>query len=239
MKRGLVSFLMICTLLFGQIPTVRAVGGEVIFRGTSERFSFAPGSKYTTTDLFTELKDAMPGDFLKETIAVANKSHHADGVKLYLRVAPHSSENSITYSESHETADGKDQTGIPGKRDETLASMSDFLSQLTLRVYHGNTLVFEDALGDPAKLEEAVYLGTLERNHSLELKLELEVPAQLDNRYANRVGEMDWIFTAEVFDDPGKPDVPRTGDGIIAAVVIMGISGLLFLLILLTGRRRK
>ncbi len=234
-----VSFLMICVICIGMSPAVMAAGGKITFRGTSERFSFSPGSGYTTTDLFDGFKDVMPGDLLTETISIRNQSRQGDDVKLYLRVVPHDSDNLASYSESYENSDGKDQTGMIGHRDETVTSMADFLSQLTLRVFHGNRLIFENALYNPASITDAVYLGTLEHYRTLDLKLELKVPTELDNRYANRVGETDWIFTAEIFDNPENPDIPKTGDMILAAVVIMGISGILFVVILLTGRRRK
>jgi hypothetical protein len=37
------------------------------------------------------------------------------------------------------------------------------------------------------------------------LDVELSVPIGLDNRYANRIGEVDWVFIAEGFDDPTPP----------------------------------
>lgn len=233
------SLLLIIFLFCGGIPAAQAAGGRVAFRGAEEKFSFAPGSGYTVTDLFPGFKDVMPGDVLTQTLAVRNQSRQRGVVKLYLRAVPHGSGNSLSYSGSFEDSDGKDQSGIPHQRDETVNSMSDFLSQLTLRVFHGTKLVSENALSDSGSMMDGVYLGTLERYEGLDLILELEVPAELDNRYARRVGETDWIFTAEVFENAKEPDVPKTGDMILAAIVIMSISGLLFLLILLTGRRSK
>lgn len=242
MKRlfySVVPFLMMCLICFRMSLAASAAGGEITFLGRSEEFSFSPGSGYTTTDLFDSFKNVMPGDVLEETITVKNKSKQKGEVKLYLQVIPHDSKNPASYSERYEYMDGKDQSGIRGYRDETVASMSQFLSQLTLRVFHGNTLLMENALYNPANASDTVFLGSLERYQTLDLKLELELPAELDNRYANRVGETDWLFTAEILEDPEKPEIPKTGDMILAAVVIMGISGLMFAVILLTGRRRK
>lgn len=233
------SLLLIIFLFCSGIPAAQAADGRVIFRGGEEKFSFAPGSGYTVTDLFPGFKDVMPGDILTKTITVSNQSRQQGIVRLYLRAVPHGPGNPLSYSGSFEDIDGKDQTGIPYQRDETVNSMADFLSQLTLRVFHGTKLVSENALSDSGSMLDGIYLGTLKRYEDLALRLELEVPAELDNRYARRVGETDWVFTAEVFEKTGNPDVPKTGDMILAAVVIMTISGLLFLLILLTGRRRK
>ena len=234
--RNLTAMLLMTCFLTNMVLSASAAWGSVVFHGKEEKFTMEPGSSYSSTDLFSGFKDAMPGDVLTETITVTNRSWDGDYVKLYLRTQPHSADNSLSYSEVYEALDGKDQTGIPGQRDETPDSARDFLSRLTLRVYNGNVLVLESS---PVGAEESICLGKLSRNQSIELNLELEVPAELNNRYADRVGEVDWIFTAEIFSDPGKTDVPKTGDMIFAAVVIMGISGLLFLLILFTGRRRK
>lgn len=234
--RTLSTIWLLAFLLTDMLPRASAAWGSVVFHGKEEKFTMEPGSGYSSTDLFSGFKDAMPGDVLSETITITNRSWDGDYVKLYLRMQPHDADNPLTYSESYEALDGKDQAGIPGKREETPDSNRDFLSRLVLRVYNGNALLCESS---PGMADEGVYLGSLRRNRSIELNLELEVPAELDNRYADRVGEVDWVFTAELFSDPGKPDIPKTGDMIFAAIVIMGISGLLFLLILFTGRRRK
>lgn len=230
-----IMLLMVC-LFTGMIPRASAAWGSVVFHGKDDKFTMEPGSGYSSTDLFSGFKDAMPGDVLTEVITITNRSWDGDYIKLYLRTQPHDTDNPLSYKETYEQIDGKDQTRTPGKREETLVSTGDFLSKLVLRIYSGNTLIHESS---PGNAEETIFLGILRRNQSTELHLELEVPVTLGNTYANRVGEVDWIFTAESFSDPGKPDIPKTGDMIFAAVIIMGISALLFLLILLAGRRRK
>ena len=47
------------------------------------------------------------------------------------------------------------------------------------------------------------------RFKSTTLTVKLQVPAELGNEYANRVGEVDWVFTAEELDPQGNP---KTGD---------------------------
>lgn len=236
LARNVSVMLLILSLFAEAVPGASAAWGTVVFHGKNEKFTMEPGSGYSATDLFSGFKNAMPGDVLLETITVTNRSWDGDYLKLYLRTQPHSADNPLSYSETYEELDGKDQTGISGKREETLDSTRNFLSSLVLRIYSGNALIHESS---PDTMEDAIYLGALRRNQSAQLNLELEVPVTLGNAYANRVGEVDWIFSAEIFSDPGKTDIPKTGDMIFAAVMIMGISGLLFLLILLTGHRKK
>lgn len=229
---------LLLTLFLGMIPKVSAAYGEVIFHGKSEKFSFKPGSGYTSTDMFGGFKNAMPGDTLSESITVTNRSWDGDYIKLYLRAVPHNAENPLSYSEHFEQIDGKDQSGIPGRRDETAFSSDDFLSQLILRIDDGERVFYEDSLSASGILTDGIYLGFLRRYHSQKLNLELEVPAHLDNRYANRVGEVDWIFTAEVFEEYGKTDVPKTGDRILAAVSCMSLSVFLLAMISIHRKRR-
>lgn len=44
-------------------------------------------------------------------------------------------------------------------------------------------------------------LGTFRTGETATLKVELSVPIELDNKYANRVGEVDWIFHVEAYNE--------------------------------------
>jgi len=69
-----------------------------------------------------------------------------------------------------------------------------------MRIYCGDQLIFEAQPGSAGQLEEFVFLGKLSRNETMELRVELDVPAELGNEYANRVGEVDWVFLVEAVD---------------------------------------
>ena len=206
------------------IPQGMAAESMVMFQRGEEWFSFTPGSGYTDSDLFPEFKDVMPGDRLEQTITVVNRNRDEDAVRFYLRAVPHDDDNPLTYHEGFENQDGKDQQGVSGRRDETAASMEDFLSKLTLRVYSGGRCISVSTAETGGPLENA-YLCSAGPGETVKLRVELEVPVELDNRYANRVGEVDWIFTAEVYKDPGAADVPKTADGIGPAWCSMIVSG--------------
>jgi len=91
-------------------------------------------------------------------------------------------------------------------------------------------------------------LATLGQGATANLTVELSVPISLGNEYANRVGEVDWIFLVEGLDYPDPPQVtptpdvddpqvilpPKTGDtapialfGILACVPVVVLIGLL------------
>lgn len=218
--RNLSSLLLALVMILSLSVTAFAADSSITFKGAQEGFDFQPGSQYTATDLFDSFKDVMPGDKLTETIQVKNEASDCDYIKLYMRAVVHDENgNPLTYSELFENTDGKDQANVAGQRDETVATMQDFLSQLTMRIYNGTELIYIASPDEAGALVNNVLLGTLSKGESLNLKVELDVPIELGNEYANRVGEVDWVFLAECFeyekltvhkvwDDNGYPNRP-------------------------------
>ena len=192
------ALLLVLAMLLSLSITAFAADSTITFKGAQDGFEFQPGSEYTATDLFDAFKDVMPGDELTETIQVKNAATDCDYIKLYMRAVIHDENgNPLTYSETFENADGKDQANVAGERDETVATMQDFLSQLTMRIYNGDDLIYEASPDEAGALVNNVFLGTLSTSESLALRVELDVPIELGNEYANRVGEVDWVFLAE------------------------------------------
>lgn len=220
--KNLSALLLAVVMLLSLSVSAFAADSTVVFKGAEEGFAAQPGSEYTATDLFNSFKDVMPGDALTETIAFRNDAQDCDYIKLYMRAAVHDENgNPLTYSETFENTDGKDQAGIDGQWDETVATMQDFLSQLTMRVYNGSELIYESSPDQAGALAENVLLGALSAGEALTLTVELDVPLELGNEYANRVGEVDWVFLAEaveyekltvhkVWDDNGDPERPES-----------------------------
>lgn len=225
MKRALkkiFSLVLMLTMLMSLATTAFAASpSSITFKGAEEGFDLQPGSEYTATDFFDNFKNVMPGDKLTETVQIQNEAADCDYIKVYMRAVVHDENgNTLTYDEVFENTDGKDQANIDGQRDETVASMQDFLSQLTMRIYNGDELIYNASADEAGALVNNVLLGTLSKGESLNLKVELDVPIELGNVYANRVGEVDWVFLAECFefekltvhkvwDDngyPGRPD---------------------------------
>jgi len=226
-NKHLSALALVLMLLLNMLGVVSAEEGTITFKGAEEGFDFGNGSEYTDSDLFDSFKDVMPGDQLSETIQIKNEAEDCDYIKLYMRAAVHDENgNPLTYSEIFEQLDGKDQSGenqtpVDGQRDESVVTMQDFLSQLTMRIYNGTELIYNAAPSEVGALVNNVLLGTLSKGESLNLKIELDVPIELGNEYANRVGEVDWVFLAEcieyekltvskVWDDNGFPDRPKT-----------------------------
>ena len=227
--------------------TIPVLAADAVVRrdGTSGLVIETTGSGYTDTDLFNNFKDVMPGDERTGTITIKNSVNGFDYVKLYIRAVPHDEQgNPLTYDEAHENTDGKDQQNVDGERDETVATMADFLSKLSMEIYLVNAdgtkqSIFSASPDKSAQLTDSVLLGTFAKGESAKLQAVLHVPAELDNKYANRVGEVDWLFTVEGFNNE-KPLIP-TGQ-LNWPVAVFGALGVLLIaggIIVLTKKKKN
>lgn len=221
MKR-LFSLLLALLLVMALAVPASAASLEIV---SKEKITVKPGSTYSDTDLFDEgFKNVMPGDKISETITIKSGfNFNEDSLKVYMRAVPHTN------------TDNKPVTGVD------VATMEAFLKELTLRVYNMSDkgkLIFEDTANELDGLKENVLLGTFRKNGSIKLKVELEVPIELDNSFAKRTGEVDWLFTVEAYDDPSY-DNPKTGDYIMIAVAVMAVSAVALLVILAAKRKKK
>ena len=173
---------LVLVLLLGMSATAFAES-KVTYEGGAEKFVFLPGSEYSETDLFENFKGVMPGDVITQEITVQNNNSKAEKVKIYLRAVVHDEQGNPL---SEEVA-----------RTEDLVSMQDFLSQLTMTVKQGDKVLFSASPDELDGLKENVLLGAFPGKSYTKLVVELSVPIELGNEYANRVGEVDWVFTAE------------------------------------------
>ena len=211
-------------LALGAAGAAFAADSKVTFESRGEVFSFAPGSKWTATDLFDGFKGVMPGDERTETVAVTNGSQET--VKVYLHADPHDGGNALSDS-------------VAAK--ESLESMREFLSVFDMRVYNGDELIYEGTPDSASSgLESAVLLGELAPGEGVTLKVELEADIdKMTNEHANHVGEVDWVFTVEevpeLLPDTG---LSQTGDD-MPVMLLGGIAIAAVLLVLVAARRRS
>ncbi len=209
-------------LVFGLSGAASAEESSVVYKGHNI-FGFGPGSEFTDTDLFDGFKDVMPGDVLTETVKVSNTASCCDFVKIYMRAEVIGENNPLNANVAEH---------------ESVASMQDFLSQLSMTVWNGDAKIYEASPDETDGLSANVLLGTFRRNKGATLTVRLEVPAELDDAYARRVGEVDWVFVVEEYSD-ADPDIPQTGDHspIFIYIMLMAVSAIAILLLL--KRRRK
>lgn len=198
-------------LLFSALPVANAETGTVTYSGNSGKFIFEPGTSYSPTDLFPDLKDVMPGDNLTQLITVKNHASNKVKVRIYMKAL-----------------------GATNNSD-------DFLSQLKLTVTkQDNTIMFDAPANASMGLTDWTYIGTLYSGGEANLYVDLAVPVELDNRFQDAVGSLDWSFYVEELPiEPTDPS-PQTGDTILPMVITLAVSGAaIFLIILFERKKRK
>ena len=204
-------------LLLSCAMPVFAADGNVTYTGDSGNIVFAPGSKYSPTDLFPNFKDVMPGDSITQPITVKNNASNKVKVVIYMRSLG-----------AHEDS-------------------KEFLSKLRLRVEKSaeNTMgyMFDAAASETAQLTEWVCLGTLYSGGEVNLNVILDVPTDLNNDFQQLIGYLDWEFMIEELPiEPTDPEPPKTGDDapIFLWAGLMAVSfGALLLLILMKKREKR
>ncbi len=135
---------------------------------------FENGFDFSNRDLFASFKSVMPGDVLTENITFTNNSKDSDFVNLYLKA---------------EVEDVNESYQI------------DFLSKLKLKVYNGTEVIYDDTADETSSLTDYKLLGTFRSGETATLTAELTVPTNLGNMYAGSLGNVDWIFHVEAYNE--------------------------------------
>ena len=124
--------ILICLLLVMNLSVTAFAEGNVTYDARANEFIFAPGSDYSPTDLFSDLKNVMPGDTISQEILIRNHAYSKDKIRVYMRSL--------------------------GAQEET----DEFLSQLKLTVNQNTyTTLFEAPADETAQLTDWTYLGTI------------------------------------------------------------------------------
>ena len=196
------------------LVTTALASGTVTYDGDSQKFIFVPGSDYSPTDLFEDFKGVMPGDSITQKVQIKNDVSNDVKIKLYM-------------------------CALGAKE-----GSEEFLSQLKLQVSQdGQSNLFDAPADQTAQLTEWVYLGTFYSGAEIDLNVTLEVPIELDNKFQDAIGYLDWQFKVEELPvEPDDPQPPETGDTspIVLYAIVAAVSGLsLIVVAVLLWRRRK
>ena len=186
--KAITSLVLMLLVVMSVSVTAFAASPSITFEGFSKGFDFQPGSEYTETDLFGSFKNVMPGDTVTETITFTNSAADCDFVNLYMR------------AEAHDETDNPLSEKVAASG-ETVATMTEFLSKLSMKVWNGTELIYDASPDQLDGLKSNKFLGTFRTGETATLKVELSVPIELGNEYANRVGEVDWIFHVEAYNE--------------------------------------
>lgn len=185
--KAVFSLVLMLLIVMSLSSTAYAAAPSITFKGFTSGFDFQPGSEYTETDLFNSFKNVMPGDTVTETITFTNSASDCDFVNLYMR------------AEAHDETANPLSPKVAEK--ETVAAMTEFLSKLSMKVWNGTELIYDAAPNELGGLGSNKFLGTFRSGETATLKVELSVPIDLDNKFADRIGEVDWIFHVEAYNE--------------------------------------
>ena len=210
--KKIITFFCALGILLSMAATASATG-TVTYVGGAERFIFAPGSDHSPMDLFSDLKNVMPGDSITQQVQITNKASNKVKIKLYIR--------SLGAQENTE----------------------EFLSQLKLTVKQaGDSIMFAAPANETAQLTDWVYLGTIYSGGEITLDVTLDVPITMSNEFQNQIGYIDWEFKIEELPiEPSDPEPPKTGDtsNIYVYAGMMLLSLLAIIILLLAGKEKK
>lgn len=110
-------------------------------------------------------------------------------------------------------------------------TVRDFLSQVHLKITHGNKTVFDDTLD---KDLDEILLQEYQPGESAVLSYTLSLPGDLDNKYAELAFETQWKFRSRIV-YPEEPEIIKTGDLVslfrrFGIAILFGVAALSFYL---------
>ncbi len=194
--------------------------GQVVFTENAHEFVSLPSD-----DLFLNFKNVMPGDTVTQQIQI--KNDNKDTVDIYL-YALQMGESGYTSAEQKKIADEL-------MRLMTIELTAENEDGTTSVIYSG-PIYGESADYNMHEVQNAIRLGTFAKGDSLNINAKLCIPAELDNRYANAVAKIKWVFTATGKDEPIKPppviEPPQTGENMRLKYILVAVVAAAFLVMI-------
>ena len=150
---------------------------------------------YQDKDLFSGMKDLMPGDTVEKQVSLSNKSNRS--VTIYLM-----SKADFTSDDGIVAVRDKSKASVPGK-----TFNDDIMKQIEMKLELDGTTIYEGSADGVtpksgyeamAAGEHGLSLGSFAAGTQKNMKITLNLPGPtFDNDFAERFAAVDWIFCVE------------------------------------------
>lgn len=153
-------------------------------------------------DLFTNLKNLVPGDVVENTVDITNNS--SQSLTFYVRAYP-----DFTASGEGARRDGGTLVTAEGKefRSDLLDIMKMNITREDGTYLYGDENFSQPASGKGTEFEESEYgivIGSIPAHSSETLTVTVKLPgAEMGNDYADKFDAVDWVFYVEGTDSSG------------------------------------
>lgn len=199
MKRTTIKRIMagFWALAVAVMSSMTALAADTVDVNGSGRYadSTSVAVGYSDKDLFSNMKNLMPGDTIENQITVSNKSSRS--VTIYLKAySGFTSEDGITAVRGTSTAQAEGKT-----------FRDDLLDQIKMTLKLGDTILYEGSADgeSPEAGYEAmtdgdygISLGSFAAGQQSALTVQLTLPGPVfDNSFADRFDAVDWVFCVE------------------------------------------
>ena len=153
-------------------------------------------------DLFTNLKNLVPGDVVENTVDITNNS--SQSLTFYVKA----------YPDFTASGEGDRRDGGPLVTEEGKEFQSDLLDIMKMNItredgtyLYGDENFSQPASGKETEFEESEYgivIGSIPAHSSETLTVTVKLPgAEMNNDYADKFDAVDWVFYVEGTDGGG------------------------------------
>lgn len=202
--------------------------GQVVFTENAHKFVSLPSD-----DLFLNFKNVMPGDTVTQNISIKNDNSDTTDIYLY---ALQMDNSAYISAEEKEIADELMKL-------MTIELTAKNKDNSIYTIYNG-PIYGEGNSYNMHKAENAILLGTFAKGDSLDITATLKISPELDNRYANAVAKIKWVFTATgEGETPIIPEPPiQTGESkkmVYILVAVVAVALLVIVVLSLLSKKKK
>ena len=171
--------------------------------GTDRKLNITAGKD---RDLFSNMKDLMPGDVRSNTVSINNNS--SQELTFYLKAYP---DYVAVNGDAHSAVRDGNKVTFDDKNFH-----DELLTLIGMKITFDGQVIFDGKADGSPTLTEGAYgvsLGTVPAGTSKKLVVEITLPGpEMDNEFMDTFTAVDWVFVAEGR-ETGGGDKPSGGGG--------------------------